>query len=189
MKSILFVLLGLCAAVSSAWAEQVHVADISGSITGPTVQALEKELGQFQDETDINIVLRFHAQSPSEQEDSAPGAYMRALSAKLGVLEQGVLVVYFADEDEWRVWIGNGLAARFVGHPGTAAEFTASGEMHDVKEAWLTEVFNEAKAAQARAHDSTTATTTGTNEHVGFQAAAIAEGLIAKLSLTPRAPQ
>jgi hypothetical protein len=62
---------------------------------------------------------------------------MRTLAAKLGVAQRGVLVAYFADDDDWRVWIGDELTPRFVGRSGTAQEFTDSGVMHEVKEAFL----------------------------------------------------
>ncbi|MBE34032.1 MAG: hypothetical protein CMI16_00440 [Opitutaceae bacterium] len=32
-----------------------------------------------------------------------------------------------------------------MGKPGTASEFTASGAMHDAKEAWLEKVFSESQ--------------------------------------------
>jgi hypothetical protein len=68
---------------------------------------------------------------------------MRGLAEKLGTARDGALAVYFADDDSWRVWIGDALTARFVGRPGTAQELTASGAIHEVKEALL-------KAAQER---------------------------------------
>jgi hypothetical protein len=65
---------------------------------------------------------------------------MRGLAAKSGTLERGAVVAYFADEAEWRVWLGDGSTSAFVGEPGTAAGFTASGRMHEVKEAFLQSV-------------------------------------------------
>ena len=62
---------------------------------------------------------------------------MRGLATKLGTARDGALAVYFADEDDWRVWIGDELTARFAGQGGTAAELTRSGAMHEAKEAFL----------------------------------------------------
>jgi hypothetical protein len=62
---------------------------------------------------------------------------MRTLATRLGVAQRGALAVYFAEEGGWRVWIGDELAARFAGRPGTAKELTDNGAMHEAKEAFL----------------------------------------------------
>jgi hypothetical protein len=62
---------------------------------------------------------------------------MQALARQLGTARRGAVVAYFADEDEFRIWIGDESAPAFVGETGTAAQFTRSGRMHDVKEAFL----------------------------------------------------
>ena len=97
------------------------------------------------------------------------------------MLEGGVLVVYFADEGDWRVWIGDDLTARFVGRPGPAAEFTESGAMHEVKERWLAEVFAERDHAWAHWQQVAHATPRP-EDRVGFTAKAMADGLMAKFS-------
>ncbi len=71
---------------------------------------------------------------------------MRGLAEQLGTARDGALAVYFADDDEWRVWVGDALVGRFAGRTGTAAELTADGSMHEAKEAFLA-------AAQARAKE------------------------------------
>ncbi len=139
------------------------------------VQSIESRLADFERAAKIKVLMRGHAASPSEAEDNQPGAYMRALSAKLGVAQTGVLAVYFADVQEWRVWFGDELAPRFVGKPGTAKEFTESGAMHDAKEAWLTEVFAQAdKAFAARS-------ATEGRVLAQFQAEALIDGLVERL--------
>jgi cyclophilin family peptidyl-prolyl cis-trans isomerase len=95
------------------------------------------KLANLERATGLRIVVRMFAKSPSAAEDAQPGAFMRGLAAKLGVDRRGVLVAYFADDNDWRVWVGDELTARFVGRPGTAKEFTDSGAMHEVKEAFL----------------------------------------------------
>lgn len=68
-------------------------------------------MNELEQKAGVRMLIRYHEMEPSEEEDSEPGAFMRALSSQLGVLENGVLVVHFADVDEWRVWIGNQLTA------------------------------------------------------------------------------
>ncbi|MCF7688533.1 MAG: ankyrin repeat domain-containing protein [Cephaloticoccus sp.] len=176
MKFIFSVLLGCCALGSPLRAELAHLNDLAEIVPGEISGHVDSELAKFQAETGINVLVRFHATSPTEAEDNAPGVYMRTLSAKLGVLEKGVLIVYFADVDEWRVWIGNELAAEFAGEPGTAAELTKSGAMHEAKEGWLNDVIgtfeHEWKRGQKMSHDAPSPST-----RVGFQA----DGIVASL--------
>jgi uncharacterized protein len=180
MKYLLLVLFGLWAVGSMATASE-HVVDPTQLISGTIARCIDRDLAKFEKETRINVLIQFHETSPSEVEDSEPGAFMRALSAKLGVLEKDVLIVYFADVDEWRVWIGNELTSRFVGKPGTAEEFTASGAMHDTKETWLAGVFADSEAAWKRWQQVARAIPQPI-ERVGFQAESLAAGIMAKLS-------
>jgi hypothetical protein len=100
-------------------------------------KAGESKLAAFERTTGIRILVQFHPASPSAAEDKVPGLYMRTLAGKLGIERQGVLLVYFADDPDWRVWVGDELTANFSGKPGTVAELTASGAIHDAKEAML----------------------------------------------------
>lgn len=103
----------------------------------PRAKNFNYKLANFERATGLKIVGRLLAKSPSPEEDAKPGAYMHALAEKLGVAQRGILVAYFADEDDWRVWIGDELTSRFVGRPGTVEELTQSGAIHDTKEALL----------------------------------------------------
>ena len=103
----------------------------------PRAKNFNFKLANLERATGLRIVARLSPKSPSEAEDAQPGAYMHALATKLGVAQRGVLVAYFADDDSWRVWIGDELTSRFVGRPGTPQELTDSGAIHEVKEAFL----------------------------------------------------
>lgn len=112
-----------------------------------SLQALEAKLADFERTQHVRILVRFHAKSPTGEEDKVPGAYMRALSTKLGTIEGGVLVVYFLDEPDWRMWLADSLTPKFTGKSGTAKELTKSGAIHDAKEAFFAEVTAKANAA------------------------------------------
>ncbi|MEO6875804.1 MAG: hypothetical protein ABI222_13380, partial [Opitutaceae bacterium] len=128
-----------------------HVNDPAGLLATErgAVIDLEAKLATFESEHGIRILVQFHPKSPSAEEDRVPGAYMSALSAQLGTLQHGVRVVYFADDSDWRIWVGNDLTATFAGKPGTVKELTASGAIHDVKEAMLTSAHTKAEAGFA----------------------------------------
>lgn len=81
----------------------------------PRAKNFNFKLANFERATGMRIVARLFTKSPSEEEDAKPGAYMKALAEKLGVAKRGALVAYFADQDDWRVWIGDDSVAAFVG--------------------------------------------------------------------------
>jgi hypothetical protein len=128
-------------------AESAHLADPASMLPADAARAVEARLDRFEHATGTRVLVRFQAKSPSPEEDKVPGAYMQALAAKLGVAERGVLVVYFADDPDWRAWIGDELTARFAGKPGTAKELTASGAIHAAKEAMLTSAQEQTDAS------------------------------------------
>jgi cyclophilin family peptidyl-prolyl cis-trans isomerase len=103
----------------------------------PRAKNFNYKLANFERATGLKIVARLMAKSPPPEEDAKPGVYMHALAEKLGVAQRGILVAYFADEDDWRVWIGDELTSRFVGRPGTVEELTRSKAIHETKEAFL----------------------------------------------------
>ena len=65
------------------------------------VAATQAKLDAFAHRTGIRIVVQFHAKSPPADVDQVAGAYMSALARHLGLIQHGVLVVYFADDPDW----------------------------------------------------------------------------------------
>ena len=147
----------------------------------PAASTTEAKLAGFERVAGLKVQVQFHRKSPTAEEDKVAGAYMHALAARLGVATRGVLVVYFADEDDWRIWIGDELTPVFTGRPGTAQELTKSGAIHEAKEAFLTAARAAGDAAYAawlkgapRYRQPTPA------QRLRFQTDAFADALIAK---------
>ena len=139
-----------CAAVSVAQASEPPHVDDPGRIASADrgwAEGIEHRLGAIEATSGIRIALQFHAKSPTAEEDKVAGAYMKGIATSLGIAQKGVLMVYFADDPDWRIWVGDDLTSRFAGKPGSAAELTASGAMHEAKEAYLT---GSVSAADAR---------------------------------------
>ncbi len=148
----------------------------------PRARAFNYKLANVERATGLRIVARLLAKSPSAAEDAQPGAYMRALAAKLGTAQRGALAVYFADENDWRVWIGDKSAAAFVGRAGTAAEFTESGLMHEVKEAFLQQAEAKGTADFAKQQRAATADKQPSpRQRLKLHTDALLDGLIMKL--------
>lgn len=116
----------------------------------PRARNYNFKLANVERATGLRIVARIFAKSPPGTEDDQPGVYMHGLAEKFRVAQRGVMVAHFADKNEWRVWIGDELAPRFVGRAGTAKEFTENGRMHEVKEAFLKSAETAAEAEFAR---------------------------------------
>ena len=101
----------------------------------PRAKNFSFKLANFERATGLKLVARLFARSPTAEEDQVPGAYMRALAEKLGVARHGVFAAYFADEDDWRLWIGDELTAPFLGRPVTAGDLGEGAALHQAKEA------------------------------------------------------
>ena len=119
----------------------------------PRAQNFNYKLANLERFTGVKIVARMFSQSPTAEEDKVPGAYMRALAEKLGVAQSGVLAAYFADEKDWRVWIGDDLTATFLGRPATPADLADGAALHEAKEAFFAAATKQAAVytVQARA--------------------------------------
>jgi cyclophilin family peptidyl-prolyl cis-trans isomerase len=129
-----------------------HFDDPAGLIPvdPPRAKNFNYKLANFERATGVRIVARLLAAAPTDAEDAVPGAYMRALAGKLGVAKRGALAVYFAADDDWRVWLGDESTAAFFGRAASAADLADGGAFHDVKEAFLATTRAEGDDAYAR---------------------------------------
>ena len=112
-------------------------------IDPPRAKAFNFKLANFERATGVRIVARIFAKSPSAAEDAKAGAYMHGLAEKLVTAQNGALAAYFADEDDWRVWIGDTSTAAFFGRRPTTVELSEGDAFHRTKEEFL-------RAARAR---------------------------------------
>lgn len=165
---------------SDAAPHVVDPAPVLGSAS-PAAAALEQKLTRFEHASGLRVLVHFHPKSPPEAEDKIPGAYMRSLATKLGTDATGVLAVYFADEDDWRLWIGDNLTAKFAGQSGTAAELTANHAIHDAKEALFAAARPQAAATLAKTKTAASPPPTPA-VRIALEADAIVDALITKLS-------
>jgi cyclophilin family peptidyl-prolyl cis-trans isomerase len=113
----------------------------------PRAKNFNYKLANFERATGIRVVARLLAQAPAAAEDTVPGVWMRTLAEKVGVAKRGALAVYFAAEDEWRIWIGDDSTTAFLGRPATVADLAEGAAFHDAKEAFLAATRAEGDAA------------------------------------------
>ncbi len=148
----------------------------------PRAKNFNSKLANFERATGVRIAARIFAKSPSAAEDSAPGAFMKALAAKLGVTTRGAVAAYFADDHDWRVWLIGDSTTPFFGRVATSAELGDGAAFHDVKEAFMKAAQAEgdaAFAAQQKAAAPDKQPPAG--QRIKLQADAILDGLILKL--------
>jgi cyclophilin family peptidyl-prolyl cis-trans isomerase len=153
----------------------------------PRAKNFNFKLANFEHTTGTRIVARLFAKSPSATEDAKPGAFMHALATKLGVAQRGVLVAYFADEKDWRVWIGDDVTAVFLGHPASPADLAPEGPLHKIKDALLNAAQAEGDAAFAtQQKNAAPDRPVAAAQQVKLQTDALLDLLILKLEPKPR---
>jgi hypothetical protein len=161
-----------------------HFDDPAGLIPSdpPRAKNFNYKLANFEDTTGVRIVARLFKDGPPPDQDRVPGAWMKALAEKLGVAKRGALAVYFAADDDWRVWIGDESTAAFFGRPVTAKELRDGDAFHKAKEAFLDATRAEGDAAFAKQKaDSPADRQPPPAQHLKLQTDAVLDGLILKL--------
>lgn len=151
----------------------------------PRAKNFNYKLANFERATGVRIVARLFAKSPPAAEDAQPGAYMRGLAQKLGTERRGALVAHFADEDDWRVWLGDESVAQFAGRAGSVKALTDSGAIHEGKEAFFKSARAQGDADFARQKAAAPADRQPTpSQRLKLQTDAVLDGLIFKLEPT-----
>lgn len=115
----------------------------------PRARGFNFKLANFSRTTGVKVVARLAAKSPSAAEDAEPGAYMRGQATQFGVERRGVFVAYFADEKDWRIWIGDDLIPAFLGRAATAEDTKDGGALHEAKMALIEKAQADGDAAFA----------------------------------------
>ena len=113
----------------------------------PRAKNFNFKLANFERFTGRKIRARVFKAFKPETEGQKLGQFNSALARQLGVEPGGVLVSYFADLDQWVVWIGESWLPGFMGRDGSREEFLAGDGLMRRKQ----ELFTAAKARAAEA--------------------------------------
>lgn len=148
----------------------------------PRAKNFSHKLANFERATGLRIVARVFAKSPTAEEDSAPGKFMKALATKLGVEKRGAVAAYFADDRDWRVWLVGDSTTPFFGRPAKPTDLADGGAFHDVKETFLKAAQAEGDAAyEQQKRNAPPDKQPPPAQRIKLQADAILDGLIQKL--------
>ena len=109
------------------------------------------KLANFERATGRKIYARVLAHAPAGLEGNQIGRFLREQAQLLGVAPEGALAVYFADRNEWRLWIGDAWMPAFLKGSAPVVGSTSQPELHEAKQAFFAEARAKADAAIAYA--------------------------------------
>lgn len=148
----------------------------------PRAKLFNHKLANFERATGVRFAAQLLEKSPPNTEGRKLDAYLRDLAEKLGVLQNGALVLYVADRDEWKLWIGDTTTPVFMGRPGTVKEFMQGSALHEAKQALLSAAYAEGLATyRARIAAATVDRPPPTDQRLNFITGAVLDALIIKL--------
>lgn len=96
--------------------------------TPPRARAFAAKLANVERFTGLRLYVRMFARREVEDREAKPGQIAQRLAQQFGVESSGMVAAYFADRDEWGLWISDPLLPKF--NPG-------GGPLHDAKQAFI----------------------------------------------------
>ncbi len=114
-------------------------------------KTFDTKLANVERATGVKLYARLFESFTPDTPNQRPGNYTGSLARQLHLPSDSVLAVYFADLDQWGLWIGDHLLEHFMGRSGTVQEFTRTGALHAAKQSLLTTAKTEAETAIAAA--------------------------------------
>jgi cyclophilin family peptidyl-prolyl cis-trans isomerase len=104
------------------------------------------KLANIERSTGVRIYARVFATFAPEHPGDTPDAFAQRLSRSLGLDNNGVLAVYFADTGKWSLSVGKLWVARFAGSAGSAQNVPAG----DPLESGIRKFFTDSQVREAR---------------------------------------
>ena len=148
----------------------------------PRARLFNHKLANFERASGVRVVAYLLEKSPPNTEGRKLNAYLHDLAEKLGVLQNGALVLYVADRDEWKLWIGDTTAPVFMGRSGTVKEFMQGSALHEAKQALLSAAQADGLAAyNARIAAAAVDRPLSADQRLNLITGAVIDALILKL--------
>lgn len=94
----------------------------------PRARAFAAKLANIERFTGLRLYVRIFARREVEDRDAKPGQIAQRLAQQFGAENSGMVAAYFADRDEWALWISDPLLPKF--NPG-------GGPLHDAKQTFI----------------------------------------------------
>jgi hypothetical protein len=118
----------------------------------PRALAFQRKLANFERATGKKVYARmvkhYQANSPNQR----VGGVVAVMAKKIGLPQDSALAVYFADLDQWVLWIGDDYLPRFTGKSRESLpEFIRANGLHHVKQDFVAAARAKGNAAIADA--------------------------------------
>jgi cyclophilin family peptidyl-prolyl cis-trans isomerase len=147
----------------------------------PRALIFQRKLANFERATGVKITMRLQAKFSPETAGQRPGAVAVSTAKKLGLGPDGILALYFADTDQWALWIGAQRINTFTGRPGTLAELMRDGVVQQAKQDLLAVAKSQAELFTAEAVKALPPDKPPTPaQKIKYQVDAVLDGLIGK---------
>lgn len=145
-------------------------------------EAFNYKLANLERATGLKIYARVFRKIDPADEASHPGTIAKRYAQKLGILDDGVVALYFADSDQWALWIADPLLPTF--NP-------AGGDVSAAEQAFLETLKKKADAYTAEmAQSLPPRQSLSRGLKIKYRLDAVLDGLILKLepAATPAKP-
>jgi hypothetical protein len=87
----------------------------TGETEPPRARGFTFKLANFERATGVKLYGRVAAKFVPSVPGQKPGEVAESLARSLGIAQEGVLAIYFADIDTWGLWIGDSQRKHFTG--------------------------------------------------------------------------
>jgi cyclophilin family peptidyl-prolyl cis-trans isomerase len=95
----------------------------------PRAQNFNFKLANFERFTGRKVYARVFEEFRPSRDGQSLGSFNHEMAKKLGIAAEGVLASYFADRDEWVLWIGEPSLPAFMGRTGSRDDYLSGGAM------------------------------------------------------------
>ncbi len=146
----------------------------------PRAKNFNFKLGNFERVTGVKFAARLFAKAPSDAQKI--DSLLRDLAQQLGLEKQGALAVYFADRDEWRLWLSPACTADFMGVESAVKDSLQASDVRSAAQAFFEAARAEGDAAYAKQQAAAPADKPlAPGQKLKLQTDAVLDGLIGKL--------
>jgi cyclophilin family peptidyl-prolyl cis-trans isomerase len=121
----------------------------------PRAKNFNYKLNNFQRATGRRIYARVYPSFTPTAEAKTPAPFIQQLAKSLGIHQDGVLAAYFADKDQWYVWVGDDLMPVF--NPEHRKTMDVKNALFAAGKAKAAEYAAQARAARGPDHPLTSA--------------------------------
>jgi len=141
------------------------------------------KLNNVERSTGVRISARVFARFVPGPGADTPGAFADGLARSLGDDRNGALAVYFADRDEWNLWVGKTLIGRFTGMAGDPQRLVSNGSLMRAKQDFLAESRRRAARYAAESASILPNVLPSSGQRIKTSVDAVLDGLISQLSI------